>query len=246
MATLLTLATPFYRPTDMEGPYLGVSDKNELRIRAPLVEAVDLAGNSAGSLPRRVSIGDTAARPLTATSGVVDGFRGSAGVRADNHVDELAGGAIPGGNRSLAGAEDVDVGALRCHEDRLRGNDEGVLEPHAQIKLKIRGCGLQASFRLGIPGYGGDDHDQDGTLSVFIWLEPHMCLERARVPWLHSVLPRGQEPWEICQQATEGDITAVNIRVLLAAAPLCDHTEVAVLGNWPQTRTKATISGQVA
>lgn len=83
------------------------------------MERVDLTSNGTRSLPCRVPVGNAPARRLAATGRVLDGLMRCAGVRADDHVDELTGRAIAGGHCGLPRAEDMDIRALGSHEGSL-------------------------------------------------------------------------------------------------------------------------------
>lgn len=133
LTTLPSLSFPHplpNAPCRSSSSYLGVSDQDDLGVGTPLVERVDLASHGGSPLPRRVAVRHATAGRLAAAGRVGDGLGGGAGVRADDHVDELARGAIAGRDGGLTSAEDVEVWALGCDEGRLRRDEQRVLEPH--------------------------------------------------------------------------------------------------------------------
>jgi hypothetical protein len=95
-------------------PYLRVSDKDDLSVRALLVVGCDGLDNSCGSLKCRVVVADATAGGSSSTCRVDDGFRAGSGVSGGNLVYKTTCGteAIVLGDSRLACAEDVDFGAV--------------------------------------------------------------------------------------------------------------------------------------
>lgn len=107
--------------------YLGVTNKNDLSRRAPLVKRSNSPHDCSRSLSLRAIVAGTAAVGLSAAGWVDDGLGGAAGEGGEGLVHEAACGSITRRDGSFTGAEDVDfrAGLTFLDVDRVCGDEAG-------------------------------------------------------------------------------------------------------------------------
>lgn len=116
-----------YPQTHQLETHLRVPNKHNLRTRTPLIIRRDSPDHCRSALLCRIIVADASALRLATTCWVLDGFRAGARVCGDDLVDKAAGGAVACWCSCLAGAEDVDFGAVLPfgEVDRVGGGEAG-------------------------------------------------------------------------------------------------------------------------
>jgi hypothetical protein len=145
LTTLRSHAVSFYSLRKTSRAHLRVTDEHQERVRALLVERVDLARDGLHALDDRVGVADVAAGGLATAGGVVDRLGRRAGVRADDRVDDRACGTVPRRDGRLACAKDVDLWAARALLDRVCSSEGGAEEEKrggAESHHGRSGCGV--------------------------------------------------------------------------------------------------------
>lgn len=121
---------------------LGVSDEDNLRVRAPLVEGGDGLDNGLSSLGGRVVVADSTTGRSTTASRVDNGLGASAWVGRLDRVYETSSSAISVALRlgSLTSTEDVNLGAtLALDEFDGAGGGEANEEGSSSGDLHVDG-----------------------------------------------------------------------------------------------------------
>lgn len=106
----------------MNSTHLGVSDEDDLRVRAPRVEVVDGLRNGGRARDGGLGVASASAGSLTAAGRVGDGLSLGTGIGVEDQVNDDPSSAVPGRSSGLTGSEDLYArAALTLFERERRG-----------------------------------------------------------------------------------------------------------------------------